>query len=108
MEEIVGDYDLDRLRELLQADRDRRCIFLPCKVGDTIYKIRYTTCKNGETHPDSYGCCGCHNECDMTLCIKNFVVPNLSWILSHYNEFSEGIWYFTNESAEAALKEMEK
>ena len=27
----------DRLRELAEADKDGRCIVLPCKVGDTVY-----------------------------------------------------------------------
>ena len=32
IEDILGDeYDLDRLRELSQADRDGRCVVLPCK-----------------------------------------------------------------------------
>ena len=26
-----------RLRELAEADKDGRCIVLPCKVGDTVY-----------------------------------------------------------------------
>ena len=29
LEEIIGDYDLDRLRDLVQADRDGRCVVLP-------------------------------------------------------------------------------
>ncbi len=38
IEDILGaDYDLDRLRELVEADRDRRCVVLPVKVGDTVY-----------------------------------------------------------------------
>ena len=32
----LGPYD--RLRELAQADRERRCVVLPCKVGDEIYQ----------------------------------------------------------------------
>lgn len=27
----------DRLRELAEADKDGRCVVLPCKVGDTVY-----------------------------------------------------------------------
>lgn len=35
--DILGDnYDLDRLRDLVQADRDGRCIVLPCKEGDKL------------------------------------------------------------------------
>ena len=41
IEDILGDdYDLGRLKELLQADRDGRCVVLPCKIGDTVYDIR--------------------------------------------------------------------
>ncbi len=28
-----------RLRELAEADKDGRCVVLPCKVGDTLYMI---------------------------------------------------------------------
>lgn len=35
--DILGDnYDLDRLRDLVQADRDGRCVVLPCKEGDKL------------------------------------------------------------------------
>lgn len=35
-EDILGeDYDLDRMRELVEADRDGRCVFTKCKLGDT-------------------------------------------------------------------------
>lgn len=38
IEDILGDdYDFDRLRELVRADRDGRCVVLPCKVGDVLY-----------------------------------------------------------------------
>lgn len=40
IEDILGDeYDLDRLRELVEADRDGRCVVLPCKIGDTVYSV---------------------------------------------------------------------
>lgn len=43
-----------RLRELIEADRDGRCVLLPCKVGERIYKVmpRYLT---------TYGCDYCLN-----------------------------------------------
>lgn len=38
IEDILGDdYDLDRLRELVEADREGRCVVLPCKVGSKVY-----------------------------------------------------------------------
>ena len=40
IEDILGDeYDLDRMRELAQADRGGRRIVLPCKKGDTVWRI---------------------------------------------------------------------
>ena len=40
IEDILGDnYDLDRLCELGQADREGRCVVLPCKKGDTVWRI---------------------------------------------------------------------
>ena len=40
IENILGDeYDLDRLKELVQADKEGRCVVLPCKVGSTVYFI---------------------------------------------------------------------
>ena len=40
IEDILGDnYDLDRLRELAQADREGRCVVLPCKIGQKVYDI---------------------------------------------------------------------
>ena len=41
IENILGDeYDLDRLRELAQADREGRCMVLPAKPDQTIYQWR--------------------------------------------------------------------
>ena len=31
--------DLDRLEELAEADRDGRLVVLPCKVGDTLFRV---------------------------------------------------------------------
>ena len=40
IEDILGDeYDLDELLELIQAKREGRCIVLPCKKGDTVWRI---------------------------------------------------------------------
>ncbi len=29
----------ERLLELVQADRDGRCVVLPCKIGDTVFQV---------------------------------------------------------------------
>ena len=40
IEDILGDeYDLDELRELVQAKREGRCVVLPCEAGrEILYK----------------------------------------------------------------------
>ena len=40
IEDILGDdYDLDRLRELVEADRDGRCVVLPGKAMGEVYAL---------------------------------------------------------------------
>ena len=37
---IIGECGgLDRLRELAEADKDGRLVVLPCKVGDTLFRV---------------------------------------------------------------------
>ncbi len=53
IERILGkNYDLDRLRELIQADRDGRCVVLPCKLHDKVFFIENGCVK--ETEVDSF------------------------------------------------------
>lgn len=45
---LLHDCDVDRMRELAEADRDGRLVVLPCKVGDTVYWVHgavITECK---------------------------------------------------------------
>lgn len=38
IEDILGDYyNFDRFRELMEADRDGRCVVLPCHIGDPVF-----------------------------------------------------------------------
>lgn len=41
---LTAKIPLDRLRELVEADREGRCVVSPANVGNTVYHI--TTCKN--------------------------------------------------------------
>lgn len=53
IEDILGDeYDLDRLRELVQADREGQCVVLPCKLHDKVFFIENGCVK--ETEVDSF------------------------------------------------------
>lgn len=44
---LTSDIPIDRLRELAQADREGRCVVLPCKVGDKAYVV-----DGGDYHSD--------------------------------------------------------
>ena len=33
------DYSISRMVELMKADKDGRVVVLPCKVGDTVYRV---------------------------------------------------------------------
>ena len=37
----------ERALELLKADREGRVLVLPCKIGDTVYRIQYVQKENG-------------------------------------------------------------
>lgn len=37
LRQLCRDYDLGRLVNLAEADKDGRIVVLPCKVGDTVY-----------------------------------------------------------------------
>ena len=53
IENILGDtYDLDRMRELVEADKAGRCVVLPCKLHDKVFFIENGGVK--ETEVDSF------------------------------------------------------
>jgi len=37
LQSITADIPFDRIQEICEAERDGRCVVLPCKVGDTVY-----------------------------------------------------------------------
>ena len=97
-----GKYELDRLRALAEADRDGRVVVMPCKPGDTVYKLGYQPCHNGEDHPDEMACCGCEDECDL----KRAVVPCVAGSIERIVRMMESIgkyWFLTRAEAEAKL-----
>lgn len=104
---FVEGYAVDKLADYEDAEEQGLLLRLPCKIGDTVYKLWYKPCHNGEDYPDSYYCCGCEDECDLKRDIFNFTVPSLGWILQHFGRFGDGVWYLKREEAEQALKRME-
>lgn len=82
-EDILGyEYKLDRLRELVQADKDGRCLILPCKIGATVYVIT--------TQSDDF-------------CGDRQVIVQAPFRLSLLDDIGKRV-FLTHEEAEAALK----
>lgn len=102
IEAIMGDdYDLDRLRELVEADRDGRCIILPkeekIKKGD---KVWYVDKEDGELESGTI----------FLASYKNGKLDSFSvdFDCGDFDEFCGGAFgrYFfgSKEAAEASLK----
>ena len=79
----MGSYD--RLRELAEADKDGRVVVLPCKVGDTIWRLKRTF----ETYPDRS---------------KPYVEPD-AFLLQDVWDAGKTV-FLTREEAEKALEAM--
>ena len=98
IEDILGDdYDLDRLRELVEADRDGRCVVLPCKFGDPVYRI-YDDCTLPGDCYTKQKCRGCE--------YRNIFIEEQAFCLSMLSQNGKlGHPYYTSKkAAEAALK----
>lgn len=82
---------LDHLRELAEADREGRCVMLPCKVGDTVYFIT-----------------GTYNSLVKPAKVEEIYIGDGSIALGVSTDFTtftlqESEWHLTREEAEAAL-----
>ena len=106
IEDILGDeYDLDELREMVQAKREGRCVVLPCKIGDTIYQVDYMT--HGEAlragvpeknDPQSKRKFGRRKAKCLPLMVRE-----KKMVKSLYSEFGKSV-FLTRAEAEAALR----
>ena len=52
IEDAIGDCSIERLRELVEADKAGRCVVLPCKYGERVYCVYHKR----EEH---FGCANC-------------------------------------------------
>ncbi len=103
LEDVLGDnYDLDRLHELVQADREGRCVVLPCKLHDKVFFIENGCVK--ETEVDSF-----HNWTSGRWKISTHTDRMYEHWKGYEIDFS-GIGktvFLSREDAEKALEEME-
>lgn len=136
IETVMGDYDLDRLRELVQADhegryiimrdaerngvarlkelseadREGRCVVLPVKEKETFYTVvRVKTLCHLGYYFDDYDCQGCEEDfCDSKLDfeVKKNTGCSKSQVLSLIEDQKK--IYLSEQDAEAALKTMKE
>lgn len=97
IEEVLGDeYDLDRLRDLVEADKAGRCVVLPCKPGDVVWKI----CDQCDFPGDCYTSQKC-DGCEYRSISVEKRIFSIS-MLNQYGKFGHP-YYKTYEAAESAL-----
>lgn len=104
--------DVDRLKELLQAEKDGRLVELPCKVGDTAYRVIRR--KDGGGHIASATVSGLHmGDTERNRRYKKekeYIVLKVEGnFCAHVDRGQIGKTVFlTREEAEAALKKREE
>ena len=82
--ELCGGFD--RLRELAEADKEGHVLILPCRVGDTVWRIKRTF----EEYPDKS---------------KPYIEPD-AFLLQDVFNIGKNV-FLSREEAEKALQEME-
>ena len=102
IEDILGDeYELDRLRELVEADREGRCVVLPTKtVFELVWCAGYGCNLACPVSVDGNGCC---YFCDHGVVI----VEEVPCRQEHLDRIGEDV-FLTRAEAEAALKARER
>ena len=88
---------IDRLLEIAEADKDGRCVVLPCKVGDTVWRI----VRDGEPHITRDEVRDMYFADDMTLCVEL-----VGGRVTFTEKFGKTV-FLSREEAEKALREME-
>ena len=93
--ELCGGFD--HLRELAEADKDGRVVVLPCKVGDTVWRI----VRDGEPHITRDEVRDMYFADDMTLCVEL-----VGGRVTFTEKFGKTV-FLSRAEAERALQEME-
>lgn len=109
------DYDLDRLKELVEADKEGRCVLLPCKDWLEIVfgeqEVFYGIDMDYIEHPireisvDSSSRCTWYDGWK-TVVLKGYDENGLDWEFSP-EEIGKTV-FLTREEAEAALERMKE
>lgn len=87
----------ERIRKLLAADKEGRVVVLPCKVGDTVWRI----VRDGEPHITRDEVRDMYFADDMTPCVEL-----VGGRVTFTEKFGKTV-FLSREEAEKALREME-
>lgn len=98
---LVDDYDLDRLKELVEADREGKCVVLPCKVGESVWEVLDVCNFPGDCH-ETQTCKGC----EYREIFKEKLAFSL-YMISRNGKL-EPPYYASEKEAEAALEKMKE
>ena len=102
IEDILGDeYDLDELKEVVQAKREGRCVVLPCKIGASVWRL-YDDCDLPGDCYTKQKCKGCE--------YRNLFIEEQAFCLSMLGQNGKlnPPYYTTNEEAQDALRREQK
>lgn len=91
---------LNRIRELVEAEKDGRLVVLPCKVGDKIFHLFYGEIQNLLVSSVIYRGHGGYST--------NFLVECIPFHRFYWREEIGKTVFLTREEAEAALKKREE
>ena len=91
------DFGVDRLAELAEADREGRCVVLPCKIGDPVWRL-YDDCDFPGDCYTKQKCRGCE--------YRNLFIEEQAFCLSMLcqNGKLSPPYYTTRAEAEAELQ----
>lgn len=95
------DAAISKLRDYEDTEEQGLLVRLPCKVGDTVYKLGYE-CHFGNTYSDSMDCDECEDACALMRAIVECKAPSVEWIIRNMTG-KRPFAYTTREEAEAAL-----
>lgn len=98
VENILGDtYDLDRLRELVEADKDGRCVVFPCRPSDvTVYQLR------NKKHARGIGVHPRHIHCATVWADGRYQLEHQGMEPCRDKDLGKK-WFLSEEAANAAL-----
>lgn len=108
IEDILGgDYNLDRLRELVQADREGRCVVLPCMIGDTVYVLNHHLGRVFENEVTGFSVGYPSDNRNSVSTVYVGKCGSKTFRRWKFQQFWKTV-FLTREDAEAALKEAEE